>query len=56
MSKEGAESLMSMADMAGTFGGRPKMRTLMYYAIYSSSPDPVQKAKAGDELKKLNEK
>lgn len=56
MDKGSAEALMSTADLAGTFGGRPKLRTLMYYAVYSSSPDPVQKAKAGGELKKLNEK
>ncbi len=56
MSSEAAGVLMSYADSMGTFGGRPKMRTLLYAAVQSFSKDKEHQDKAAEALKELAEK
>lgn len=53
MSSEAAGTLMSYADSMGTFGGRPKMRTLLYAAVQIFSNDKAHQDKAAEALKEL---
>lgn len=53
MSSDAAGTLMSFADSMGTFGGRPKMRTLLYAAVQSFSKDKEHQDRAASALKEL---